>query len=242
MFHYSNQNSAWHSDWLSTSRQVLQDDRRAASAHSIQWIKTTGEVALLIMNRQNHGARGVSSAHMGSHGNGYADVEVRNAINEGRFDGPRYQVATRGIGWSASPLSSAPPVDPLARAPIHTVEEGRAEVREQIKRGADWIKLFPTGNYSFTATGKDSAVIPVASFCRPDRWGLPSLAKKPRAILGGGQRKCDRCRPAALPSARFGAGETSTRWPRKGMLRSTLVRYTEPYMDDVDGKEYGRVM
>src|SRR5260370_20954901 len=92
---------------------------------------------------------------MGSHGNGYNDVDVRNAINEGRFDGPRYQVATRGIGWSAAPLSSAAPADPLALAPIHTVEEGRAEVREQIKRGADWIKLFPTCNYSFSATGQD---------------------------------------------------------------------------------------
>src|SRR5260370_35555619 len=92
---------------------------------------------------------------MGSHGNGYADVEVRNAINEGRFDGPRYQVATRTIGWSAFARTSAAQADTLARASIHTVEEARAEVREQIKRGADWIKLFPTGNYSFTATGQD---------------------------------------------------------------------------------------
>jgi hypothetical protein len=35
------------------------------------------------------------------------------------------------------------------------VEEARAEVREQIRRGADWIKLFPTGGFSFTPTGQD---------------------------------------------------------------------------------------
>src|SRR3984893_15058189 len=92
---------------------------------------------------------------MSSHGNGYADVEVRNAINEGRFDGPRYQEAARTIGWSVSDPSYCAPADPLVRAPIHTVEEARAEVREQIRRGADWIKLFPTGGYSFTPTGQD---------------------------------------------------------------------------------------
>src|SRR4029079_15804022 len=30
-----------------------------------------------------------SARDMSSHGNGYADVDVRNAINEGRLDGPR---------------------------------------------------------------------------------------------------------------------------------------------------------
>src|SRR5260370_34639243 len=88
--------------------------------------KTTTEVALLIavQNGIADVRAGFTSARdMGSHGNGYNDVDVRNAINEGRFDGPRYQVATRGIGWSAAPLSSAAPADPLARGPIHTLEE-----------------------------------------------------------------------------------------------------------------------
>src|SRR5260370_2971696 len=117
--------------------------------------KTTKELALLIAVQNGIAdlrAGFTSARDMGSHANGYADVYVRNAINEGRFDGPRYQVATRTIGWSASALSSAAPADPLLRAPIHTVEEARAQVREQIMRGADWIKLFPTGDYSFTPT------------------------------------------------------------------------------------------
>src|SRR5260370_17391860 len=90
--------------------------------------KTATEVALLIAVQNGIAdlrAGFTSARDMGSHGNGYADVEVRNAINEGRFDGPRYQVATRTIGWSASALSSAAPADPLARAPIHTVHETR---------------------------------------------------------------------------------------------------------------------
>src|SRR5436309_559498 len=32
--------------------------------------------------------------------------------------------------------------------------KARAAVREQIARGADWIKLFPAGAYSFTPAGQ----------------------------------------------------------------------------------------
>jgi imidazolonepropionase-like amidohydrolase len=39
---------------------------------------------------------------MSSHGNGYADVDVRNAINDGRIDGPRFQVSGRGIVWGGT--------------------------------------------------------------------------------------------------------------------------------------------
>src|SRR5437879_13187689 len=88
---------------------------------------------------------------MSSHGNGYADVEIRDAINQGRIDGPRYQVSTLGIVWSATPATA--PANPLASTVVRSIEEARTAVREQIGRGADWIKLYPAGNYSFTAAG-----------------------------------------------------------------------------------------
>src|SRR5947209_15475624 len=91
---------------------------------------------------------------MSSHGNGYADVDIRNAINEGRIEGPRYQVSGRGIVWAAA-VSAEVAANPLASWTVRSVEEGREAVRETIKRGADWIKLFPAGGYSFTATGED---------------------------------------------------------------------------------------
>ena len=50
--------------------------------------KTTREVALLIAVQNGIAdlrAGFTSARDMGSHGNGYNDVEVRNAINEGRF-------------------------------------------------------------------------------------------------------------------------------------------------------------
>jgi imidazolonepropionase-like amidohydrolase len=105
--------------------------------------KTTTETAMLIAV-QNVAAdlrAGFTTARdMSSHGNGYADVEVRNAINEGRIDGPRFQVSTLGIVWGAAPATT--PANPLTSTVVRSADEARAAVREQIERGADWIKLF----------------------------------------------------------------------------------------------------
>src|SRR4029077_3371454 len=120
--------------------------------------KTTTEAAMLIavQNAQADLHAGFTAARdMSSHGNGYGDVEIRNAINQGRFDGPRYQVSTLGIVWGATPPNPAAPANPLASTVVRSVEEGRAAVREQIGHGADRIKLFPAGAYSFTSTGED---------------------------------------------------------------------------------------
>lgn len=63
---------------------------------------------IAIHNLQADLRAGFTSARdMSSHGNGYADVEIRNAINEGRLDGPRFQVSGRGIAWGAAPPESA---------------------------------------------------------------------------------------------------------------------------------------
>ena len=110
--------------------------------------KGTTEASMLIavQNAQADLRAGFTSARdMSSHGNGYADVQIRNAINEGRFDGPRYQVSTLGIVWGATPRDPKKPDNPLASTVVRSVDEARAAVREQIAHGADWIKLFPTG-------------------------------------------------------------------------------------------------
>jgi len=62
--------------------------------------KGTTEASMLIavQNVQNDLRAGFTAARdMSSHGNGYGDVAMRDAINEGRLDGPRYQVSGRGI-------------------------------------------------------------------------------------------------------------------------------------------------
>ena len=90
--------------------------------------KTTTEGAMLIavQNAQADLRAGFTAARdMSTHGNGYGDIEIRNAINEGRIDGPRYQVSTRGIRLgNATPPNPAVPDNPLDAAVVRSVEEG----------------------------------------------------------------------------------------------------------------------
>jgi imidazolonepropionase-like amidohydrolase len=92
---------------------------------------------------------------VGTHGEGYGDVDVRNAINRGLFEGPRMQVSTRGIGASGSDYIGTPGINITGGSQeIHGVEQAREVVREQIHYGADWIKVFPTAGYSFSPDGE----------------------------------------------------------------------------------------
>ena len=92
---------------------------------------------------------------VGTHGEGYGDVDIKNAINRGIIDGPRMQVSTRGVGASGSDYIGGPgSIITGGSQEIHGVDMARDVVREQIRYGADWIKVFPTGAYSFGAEGE----------------------------------------------------------------------------------------
>lgn len=96
-----------------------------------------------------------SARDVGTHGEGYGDADVRNAINKGLIEGPRMQVATRGIGGSGSDYIGAPGVNlTTGQQTITGVVQAREVVREQIRYGADVIKIFPAGGYSFSPTGE----------------------------------------------------------------------------------------
>jgi imidazolonepropionase-like amidohydrolase len=75
----------------------------------------------------------------------YADVDVKTAIDRGVIHGPRMLVATRalaptgmypltGYSWELSVPAGAQLVD--------GVDEIRKAIREQVKYGADWIKVY----------------------------------------------------------------------------------------------------
>src|SRR6266481_3777115 len=198
---------------------------------------------LAIHNLQADLHAGFTAARdMSSHGNGYADVDIRNAINEGRIDGPRYQVSGRGIVWGGETPASAP-VNPLASTVVRSVEEARAAVREHIERGADWIKLFPAGAYSFTPTGEDQYVLtypmPVLQALIDETHRLGH--KTGCHVYGGDGQKnaiiagCDTIEHA------FGLNqEQANMMVQKGLYYDpTFVRYLEPYMDDNDNKATG---
>jgi imidazolonepropionase-like amidohydrolase len=131
----------------------------------------------------------------------------------------------------------------LASTIIRSADEGRAAVREQIGHGADWIKLFPTGAYSFTATGQAEYVV---TYPLPVLQALIDethrLGKKAAChVLGGeGQKNaivagCDTIEHA------FGLDqEQANMMVAKGLFYDpTLQRYIEPYMDDNDAKSTG---
>jgi len=205
---------------------------------------TTRETSMIIavQNLQTDLRAGFTSARdMGSHGNGYADVDMRNAINDGRFDGPRFQVAGRGIVWAGAP--NAQPQNPLASIVVKTVEEARAAVREHIQKGVDWIKLFPTSGYSFTPTGDVNYIfnypMPILQALLDETHRLGHKAAC-HALGGEGQRNaiiagCDTIEHA------FGlTQEQAQMMVQKGLFYDpTFVRYLEPYMDDNDAKATG---
>jgi imidazolonepropionase-like amidohydrolase len=76
----------------------------------------------------------------------YADVALRDAINQGLVDGPRMQVATRAIAavGQYNPFGVSPDLTdfPTGAQMISGVDESRRAVREQIGHGADLIKVY----------------------------------------------------------------------------------------------------
>ncbi len=208
--------------------------------------KGTTEASMLIavQNAQADLRAGFTTARdMSTHGNGYGDIAIRDAINEGRIDGPRYQVSTRGIVWGATPENPEAPDNPLASAVVRSVDDAQKAVRDQIAHGADWIKLFPTGAYSFRADGEPQYVLtyplPVLQALVDETHRLGHKAGchvyggegEKNAIVAG----CDTIEHA------FGLDQKQIdMMVAKGLYYDpTLQRYTEPYMDDNDAKNTG---
>src|ERR1043165_909596 len=82
---------------------------------------------------------------LGTEGAGYADVGIKQAIDQGIIPGPRMLVSTRAIVATGSyaPRGFAPEV----RVPQGAEEADGLDaliriVRDQIARGADWIKFY----------------------------------------------------------------------------------------------------
>jgi imidazolonepropionase-like amidohydrolase len=83
-------------------------------------------------------------------GAGYADVDLKKAINSGIIPGPRMKVASRAMDVTgAYPLQGysweiqVPHGVQLVDGP----DEARKAVREQISFGADWIKVYSDRSY-----------------------------------------------------------------------------------------------
>jgi len=83
-------------------------------------------------------------------GAGYADVDIKKAINNGVIPGPRMQVAGRSMDVTgAYPLLgySWELKMPKGVQEVDGAEGGRKAVREQISNGVDWIKVYSDRSY-----------------------------------------------------------------------------------------------
>ena len=83
-------------------------------------------------------------------GAGYADVDIKKAINAGLIPGPRMQVAGRSMDVTgAYPLLgySWELKMPKGVQEVDSADGGRKAVREQISNGVDWIKVYSDRSY-----------------------------------------------------------------------------------------------
>ncbi|MCI0611940.1 amidohydrolase family protein [bacterium] len=84
-----------------------------------------------------------------SEGAGFADVAVRDGINKGIIPGPRMFVSTLALTITAGHMNNNglnPDIQiPEPSALVDSRDAMIAEIRRQVKYGADWIKLYATG-------------------------------------------------------------------------------------------------
>ncbi len=110
---------------------------------------------------------------MGTEGAGSADTAVRNAIDQGLFPGPRLRISGNAIdilGGHEDAIGYNPDQRVLPNATqANNAAELVAAIRQQLKEGADFIKIYETGKdslmdgrfltpFQFTAEEMDVAV------------------------------------------------------------------------------------
>jgi imidazolonepropionase-like amidohydrolase len=94
---------------------------------------------------------------MGTEGAGSADTAVRNAIDSGHVPGPRLRISGNAISITGghedavgfNPAQHVLPNATLVSGSVQLIET----IREQIKQGADFLKIYETGADSWTDFG-----------------------------------------------------------------------------------------
>src|SRR2546425_6838828 len=128
--------------------ETVWNDQVAREALSLRVARATNHLRNTLM------AGFTTLRDLGTEGAGYADVGLKQAVNQGIIPGPRLFVATRAIVATGS-------YGPKGYAPEWNVPQGAEEasgadeltrvVRDQIGRGADWVKLY--ADYRWGAGG-----------------------------------------------------------------------------------------
>ena len=100
---------------------------------------------------------------LGTEGAGFADVDLKKAINKGVIPGPRMFVSTLAINTTGHyPIAEKEYAwelkMPKGLQEITGADEARKAVREQIAHGADWIKIYADRGYYKTAGGEYKSI------------------------------------------------------------------------------------
>ena len=139
---------------------------------------------------------------LGTEGAGYADVELKQAVEQGIIPGPRMLVSTRAIVATGS-------YGPKGFALEWRVPQGAEEadgdslvrvVRDQIGHGADWIKVY--ADYRWGARGEAAPTFSLEELKTDRRDGAQQRPAGRRALddrrrhapRGPGRRRDDRAR------------------------------------------------
>jgi imidazolonepropionase-like amidohydrolase len=128
--------------------ETVWNDQVAREALSLRVARATNHLRSTLM------AGFTTIRDLGTEGAGYADVGLKQAVQQGIISGPRMVVATRAIVATGS-------YGPKGYAPEWNVPQGAEEadgidgltrvVREQIGKGADWVKVY--ADYRWGAGG-----------------------------------------------------------------------------------------
>jgi len=135
---------------------------------------------------------------LGTEGAGYADVGLKQAVNQGIIPGPRMFVSTRAIVATGAygPAGFTPEYQsdiPQGGQEASGLEQVAQVVRDQIKHGADWVKIYadyrwgPNGENepTFTVDELKQAVDIANSSGRPVTVHATTAEGMRRAIVAG---------------------------------------------------------
>jgi imidazolonepropionase-like amidohydrolase len=144
---------------IDTHTHVLLQGDITAADYDEQLLKQSPEYRTILatVNARRALSWGFTSIRdVETEGAGYADVDVKRAIDNGIIPGPRMQVATRAMDVTgAYPLLGYAPgvAVPKGVQEVDGADGGRRAVREQLSHGADWIKVYADRNYRVLPNG-----------------------------------------------------------------------------------------
>lgn len=144
---------------IDTHTHVLLQGDITAEDYDVQLLKQSPEYRTILgtVNARRALEYGFTTIRdLETEGAGYADVDIKKAINNGVIPGPRMVVVTRALNVTgAYPLLGYAPNVPVPHG-VQVVDgpvEARKAVREQLSYGADWIKVYSDRAYRYRDDG-----------------------------------------------------------------------------------------